>query len=180
MRELLLPVAEGVGTRAWLLERRIQALEDQLRAWAEEANPPLARAEQVQQLEEQVCQLYEELEAVEDLPQPRQVAEAIQVLTEDEFLRYLDSFRDDEVVGWAGKLTSCPIALYILNGTMIPTEGLSIKVHMSHILVSDGLDAWRLELPSWMRQVVERSTPPMYQEGTPLSARELRDLLGNP
>jgi hypothetical protein len=181
MRELLLPVAEGVDTRRWLIERRIRMLEDQLRDWAAEPNPPLARAAITQRLEDAVCKLYEELEAVEGVPRPNEVARAIQELTEDDFLRYLEGFRDDQIVGWAGKLAWCPLALYIREGTMIRTEGLSVKVHMSHILVSDGLDEWRLELPWWMRRVVEMSTPPTSaSEGTPISALELRDLLANP
>lgn len=179
MRELLLPVAEGVGTRRWLLEHRIQALEDQLREWAEEANPPLARAEVVVSLEDQVCQLYEELEAVENLPRPMEVAHEIERLSEEDFRRYLNLFSDEQIVGWAARLEGCPIALYITHGTMFRADGLRLRVLLDHALIDDRFDEVRAELPGWAERITRATTPPEYpgEAGEGVAAGYVRGVL---
>lgn len=179
MRELLLPVAEGVGTRSWLIERRIKLFEDQLRAWAVEPNPPLARAEAVERLEDYVCRLYEELEAAERLPRPREVAQEIERLTEEDFRRYLGLFSDEQTVGWAARLEGCPIALYITHGTMFRTDGLRLRVLLDHALIDDGFDEVRAELPSWAERIARATTPPEYpgEAGEAVAAGYVRGVL---
>ena len=180
MPELLRPVAEGVGTRSWLIEWQIRTLENQLRAWADEANPPLARAERVQQLEDQVCQLYAELEATDSAPQPREVAETIRELSQEEFLRYLDSFHADQIVGWAGKVSSCPLALFI--DYRVWTGGLRVRVYVDHALVDDGYDEARIPFAPWAERIARACTPPDYPApvGTAISAEKLRAVIASP
>lgn len=179
MRELLLPVAEGVDTRLWIIKRRIATLELQLRAWAAEPNPPLARCDLTQRLEDEVCQLYEALEAAEGLPQPHQVAEAIRELTQQGFMHYLDGFGDDQIVGWTGKLRWCPLALYIEMS--VPIGGLRVRVYLDHVLVDDGYDEARVPLAPWAERIARVCSPPDYPapEGTAITGRELRAVLAS-
>lgn len=178
MRELLLPVAEGVDTRRWLIERRIGMLEDQLRAWAVEPNPSLARAELVRKIEREVCDLYVALDAAVGVPRPAEIARTVEQLSEEEFLRYLDSFGDEQIVGWTGKLAWCPLALFIEAVTT--TVGLRVRVYLDYVLIDDGYDEARVRLPPWAKRVTGLTTPPQHlaPEGTPIIAGELRQMLG--
>jgi hypothetical protein len=179
VRELLLPVAEGVDTKRWVLERRVKLLEDQLVAWWEEPNPPLAREGLVRQLEHEVCQLYELLERCESWPRPIDVARAIEELGEEGFRYYLDSFKANQVIGRAGLLADCPLALYISHGTMIHMVGVRLRVLLDHALLDDGFDEVRAALPQWAERVVRATTPPEYPGtlGEAITVQRLRRLL---
>lgn len=177
MQELLRPVADGVGTRRWLIERRIRMLETHLQAWATEPNPPLARRDLTERLEDEVCQLYDLLEAAEGMPTPHETARAIRELTEQGFLAYLNGYGDDQIVGWTGKLRWCPLALYIEMS--VPIGGLRVRVYLDHVLIDDGYDEARVPLAPWAERVARACTSPDYPapEGTAISKRELRTVL---
>jgi hypothetical protein len=177
----VLPCLGGMDTRQKQLQWRIARWEERLHHLVGRANPPLSCWEQAEQIEEQLCLLYQALDSCDLLPRVAETAREIEALRESDFLCYLGWFGDEDVVGWAGSETACPIAVYITEGSLIRTEGLEVRVGLSSALVTDGYDATLARLPPFAERVARLCTPPLFvgRPREPITAARLRHLMAS-
>jgi len=175
----VLPCMGGVDMRQQWLQWQIARWEERLQRLVGMPDPRLACWAQVEQIEEQLCLLYQALDSCDLLPRVADTAREIEALVESDFLRYLGGIGEEQVVGWAASETACPIALYITEGSLIRSEGLQVRVGLSDVLVTDGYDAAVAQLPSFAEWVSRLTTPPLFPgvARQPITAAQLRHLM---